>query len=1021
MNEEQKLLGNTANDQKSSFALASEKPNRWTNSVSFWIVCSLSLFFLSTERIIANGDDRVTLQTLSERRNESGSAQSANDRTCEAIVERETEGMTYYATDLFGWSPFLESEDDLATTYRKRRTLLYSLRRSAAKKSDDETDDEKMESEAKVVSNGDDVTVAEDGVDTDEREVAVDNDNDDDDDDGGEKQTVAVDSSTAAAASTTVAATDIAQSTTTEDGERDTLNDEDDEETKEAKQIEAAAKKLQNRDELLFVPPDKSPYRYAYIDWLKPVLQDDPRMAMHINDADMVLFTDSFADANPYMAKFLHENVDEDEESRQNWWAKQKDNARVLAQNLASRMSKAKGEAQRAVAFSNFLFPSERFILREKDEIGVPEFAQVGSDGVIGDNRKNSNIFLAVTDVSPNHIWEKAYKTNGIAMLVPFTANSDIARASLKLKKSFFFKRERPEMFYAGDIEFLHEAMHKPMKKLIDVEGQNIHLGKSKSMNSNNDIANYAEGSLRSSFCWIPRSYDKARFETSTRVIDSIAAGCIPIVVVDSISESLPFKWAVDYKSFMLQVPEKIFAENPIEVANAVRDISPTALSTMRSNMLDARAKLVWNDRNDANDECDKSTGRCSLAPKLFLDEMLYRVKKNNAEIEMAMCDRHTDGDGSSDWVDGSVWSGKSSCAPWLEKSKLCKATSSESASSTSSEALTAKDDDSEEISQSTTETSDENLSATEEEQGNEEGNNNSFDINEELEAAISGKSRAEKLEQIEAEDKITAEKETRLKERKESERKQIEEALKRQDEGNYELREKTEEEEEEVKGLDESDVNGMNSSIEDEIAATVTSRPSAVVDTSDNADADENNGAKEALVKEEEEEEEETPIEETQGMGREDQQSMEEALEREINGGGGDFTTDYSPVKEENEQVVETPATSAQAQEVPEVVVEESSAEKTLDSAEAIADEFSNAADDGKTDSLSYGEELYSKLTGSRNSKKKSSTKEEDTTGIDLDAFETKKSTDIDVDVSVASRDDSDDGWSSTLDDESY
>ena len=38
----------------------------------------------------------------------------------------------------------------------------------------------------------------------------------------------------------------------------------------------------------------------------------------------------------------------------------------------------------------------------------------------------------------------------------------------------------------------------------------------------------------------------------------------------------------------------------------------------------------------------------------------------------------------------------------------------------------------------------------------------------EELEAAISGKSRAEKLEQIEAEDKITAEKETRLKERKE-------------------------------------------------------------------------------------------------------------------------------------------------------------------------------------------------------------------------------------------------------------
>ena len=56
--------------------------------------------------------------------------------------------------------------------------------------------------------------------------------------------------------------------------------------------------------------------RYAYIDWLKPALQDDPRIANHINDADMVMFTDSFADVNPYMAKFLHENMDEDEESR---------------------------------------------------------------------------------------------------------------------------------------------------------------------------------------------------------------------------------------------------------------------------------------------------------------------------------------------------------------------------------------------------------------------------------------------------------------------------------------------------------------------------------------------------------------------------------------------------------------------------------------------------------------------------------------------------------------------------------
>ena len=65
---------------------------------------------------------------------------------------------------------------------------------------------------------------------------------------------------------------------------------------------------------------------------------------------------------------------------------------------------------------------------------------------------------------SPTHIWEKAYKTNGIAMLVPFTANSDIARASLKLKNNFFYDRGDQKCFTPADLEFLHETMQEPMK-----------------------------------------------------------------------------------------------------------------------------------------------------------------------------------------------------------------------------------------------------------------------------------------------------------------------------------------------------------------------------------------------------------------------------------------------------------------------------------------------------------------------------------------------------------------------------
>ena len=939
------------------------------------LVCAIcfGLFSVAVSKSKTYRENRAILRALG--------VKPASYASCEDVVERETRGMTFYATDLFGWSPFpVETRFD-AASYR-RRNLKYSLSRSSSSAAESAAPSEE--------ENEEDVPVAVASPKEIENEVGG---TDTSEDERGERQQQQLvvtkedgneEEKTKEAATTT---TETETETTDDDneqessvGSKDVREYENEEETEKK-----AAEKLANPKELLFVPPDKTPYRYAYIDWLKPALQDDPRIANHINDADMVMFTDSFADVNPYMAKFLHENMDEDEESRTQWWLKQKDNSRVLAQNLFSRMAEERRQASRAVAFTNFLFPSERFILREKDEIGVPEYAQVGSDAVVGDNKKNSNVFLAVTDVSPTHIWEKAYKTNGIAMLVPFTANSDIARASLKLKNNFLYDRERPEMFYTGDLEFLHETMQEPMKKLVKAEGQNIHLGSSKTLNSDNDVKDYAEGSLRSSFCWIPRSYDKARFETSTRVIDSIAAGCIPIVVVDTIAESLPFKWAVDYKSFILQVPEKIFVENPLEVAAAVSKISSDALHAMRSKMLDARVKLVWNDRNDVGDACDKETGRCSLAPRLFLDEMLYRVKKNNAEIQSAMCDRRTDGDGSSDWVDGGVWSGEKLCAPWLAETGLCKATrkTKDLEREETGESTLSKADDviMNDGGREAEETDDKTPKAKEEEEEEEvkEDYDSSFDINEELEAAISGKSRAEKMEEIEAEQKLASEKEKLRKAQKESERKQIEEALKRNEDGNYESTTsnsvtsekeedissdvKEESDEQETRDQNEQhaedseeklDTNAMESSIENEIAATI--QPEARI-TSTSAD-----------------------------------ESAEKAEEEE----------------EEEDQKKKTPEEEARD----------------------LADDFASASDSGK-DSASFGEDLYKKLVGGgiksavdeRKSSSTAAEEKEDNTGIDLDAFNPPKSTNDDDDdgIPVNSRDDVDDGWSSSLDNEAY
>ena len=1027
-------------------------------------VCFCAFAFVSRNHPLKTYlENRLIVQTLGVKPSDVASSSS-----CEDIVERETQAMTFYATDLFGWSPFVETRLDASY---KRRSLKYSLSRSSAsaaessEPSEKEEEEEEDEDEMVAIASPTEIENEVGGTDTSEDErgerqqqqLVVAGSEEEEEEVEGEE-----------AATTTATTTDEDNNDAPDDDEstaKTTSENEEDGESsvgrKEVREYEnedeestekAAAEKLANAKELLFVPPDKTPYRYAFIDWLKPALQDDPRIANHINDADMVLFTDSFADANPYMAKFLHENDVEDEESRAKWWSEQKDNSKVLAQNLFSRMSKEKDQASRAVAFSNFLFPSERFILREKDEIGVPEYAQVGSDAVVGDNKKNSNVFIAVTDVSPAHIWEKAYKTNGIAMLVPFTANSDIARASLKLKNNFFYERERPEMFYTGDLEFLHDTMQAPMKNLISAEGQNIHLGKSKSLNSDNDVKDYAEGSLRSSFCWIPRSYDKARFETSTRVIDSIAAGCIPVVVVDSIAESLPFKWAVDYKSFMLQVPEKIFVENPLEVAEAVSKISSNALQAMRSKMLDARAKLVWNDRNDAGDACDKDTGRCSLAPKLFLDEILYRVKQNNAEIQSAMCDRRTDGDGSSDWVDGGVWTGEKLCAPWLAKTGLCKASKKDSEREEREESASSKEEDGGEtaaekaVDATTNEETDEKAPESggeeqvdekeeKEEEEEEAGSSNSFDINEELEAAISGKSRAEKMEEIEAEQKAASEKENLKKARKESERKQIEEALKRQEDGNYELEEeksiKKEDLKEEIEEQPETaeekmDTSAMESSIEDEIAATV--QPEAKISTPSN-DSIASEGEEEEAgsdVKKESDDEQEA---------REEEERNTSAMESEME----------SNIEDEIAATVQPSAviTSAAAEESSEEEKEtggeeEQQKEKTPEEeAQDLAEDFASASDSGQ-DSKSFGEDLYNKLMGGNSIKSAttddsttsssptSSASTEDNTGIDLDQFETssKKASDVedgDPDGDDASRDDADDGWSSSLDNESY
>ena len=109
----------------------------------------------------------------------------------------------------------------------------------------------------------------------------------------------------------------------------------------------------------------------------------------------------------------------------------------------------------------------------------------------------------------------------------------------------------------------------------------------------------YAEGMSSSTFCWIPRGDNP----TSRRIFDAVAAGRVPVVVSDDIARYLPFRWAVDWRAMMLQVPEKVFAKHPEEVAEAV--LATAGRRWTRSEReWTTPGTLLWNDREAPEETC---------------------------------------------------------------------------------------------------------------------------------------------------------------------------------------------------------------------------------------------------------------------------------------------------------------------------------------------------------------------------------------------------------------------------------
>ena len=75
-----------------------------------------------------------------------------------------------------------------------------------------------------------------------------------------------------------------------------------------------------------------------------------------------------------------------------------------------------------------------------------------------------------------------------------------------------------------------------------------------------------------------------------------------------------PYRWAVDWRAMILQVPEGVFNANPTGVAAAVLALPDNVVASLRDRMDAARYSLLWNDRAAPGEACvPRKVRRCKL------------------------------------------------------------------------------------------------------------------------------------------------------------------------------------------------------------------------------------------------------------------------------------------------------------------------------------------------------------------------------------------------------------------------
>lgn len=432
-------------------------------------------------------------------------------------------------------------------------------------------------------------------------------------------------------------------------------------------------------------PPDENVLRaktttaeFMYPQWLRAPLLSDPRRVADPTDANLMLMTDSMVDVSPFIAKFVwhatHPEKTPDSWTRlDEWWTTVDGDAagRKLVAEAKERIRALRDEIEDAGAAEPrwaYLLPSEWMFSRDDmaPELRLREALRETSD---------DGAMSAVTDFD-----DDGPALDDVVTTVPFTVHTTIAEALLKNRGEVDYAAKKHRTFFKGTGDRGAEgalrrqtSARTAMRALVGKKGHDVFLTSDDMSDEKMRRAGgmgYAEGMSSSTFCWIPRGDNP----TSRRIFDAVAAGCVPVVVSDDIARYLPFRWAVDWRAMILQVPEKVFAKHPEEVAEAVLALPDAVVDALRARMDAARYALLWNDREAPEETCGgmkkkRRAAPCSEAPTLYLDEMLYRAKTGNFDVDEPLCEAKKD---DPRWNFGGAWNAKGSCPPWLKMKKLC-------------------------------------------------------------------------------------------------------------------------------------------------------------------------------------------------------------------------------------------------------------------------------------------------------------------------------------------------------------